>query len=121
MVSNGYHDEDYFLKQGRSGGQRCEICKKWIQLPRKRKITIPTFWTQCDDCEIKDDLRRVFHKLNKCLSDEERETFNTWHREMWALGDKLRDLTNGYQAPEIYQGLGRKLMDLVSKISWLEK
>ncbi len=34
-----------------SGGQYCQICKRCIKPPRKRKTFLPEYWTVCLECE----------------------------------------------------------------------
>jgi hypothetical protein len=86
-IKEGYEylEDDFYKRQGKSGGQRCKICKKWITLPRKRKYAIPTSWMKCEDCSSKNITEVDFsiqQNNGKCMNwiDVERELPKTRKR-----------------------------------------
>ncbi len=111
-IDNGspFYWDEYHLSQGRSGGSVCPKCRKFTQLPRKRKNPQMTWLNECDLCEIKDPFRKMWHQFNKTCNQEQRKLHNEWL-------DKVRLLTGDL---EFFPNNKTSLYNLLQKIPFFD-
>ena len=48
-----------------------------------------TWLNDCENCEIKDPFRRMWHGFNKICNEEERKLHNEWLRKVRSLSEEL--------------------------------
>lgn len=114
-IKNGdsfYWDTEQ-LSKGRSGGTVCPKCRKFTNPARKIKNDRPTFLSDCESCEIKDPLKKLWHKHNKNSSDHERDLHNNWLH-------KVRHYLEQMDHEHERQESKRKLKELIHKIPFFE-
>jgi len=120
-ISNGrssYWDSELCV-DGRSGGIRCPRCKEWYQKPRKRKNHEPVYLIDCESCEEKDPIRRVFHEVNRFMNDDMRKEYNVWRCKISSTLQKLRESTSYTNPGGVNKDLNF-LKELMSSIPFFE-
>jgi hypothetical protein len=110
-IKNGkqFYWDNYALDEGRSGGVKCPKCLIWIEFPRKRKNHLMTWIKDCENCEIKDPFRRMWHQFNSCCDDDQREIYNAWLRKLRSLSSEFSiDILRHIQDLPFFEGVSNE-------------